>query len=266
MGRHLHFSETDVRLLVSGSEPGNEHLAGLAPLVRALRAAAAATPSDEAASRFSRRAAPLTQPATRDGRTDPPRKVVSPARTRAYARLAGAMGALVMMLSASLGVAYAADGSVPGDPLHGLDLAMENMGIGNGGFRERLSEANSLIQSGRVDQGLIAAAVAIAAHGGPADTCARQAAEALLAAADAVAASADAASASVRAQVAERLRFMATTDLVGKEFGQAISDLAWDIESQSGTGELSTTSTTKHTTPTNNGQQNDHSNGDGKDK
>jgi hypothetical protein len=162
------------------------------------------------------------------------------------------MTALVLMLSASAGVAYAADVSAPDDPLHGLDMAMENMGIGEGGLPERLSEAGHLIQTGRVGQGLTLAAEAIATEGGPTDVYARQAAESLVSAADAVATSGDAASAAVRAQVAEKLRFMATTDLMGNEFGQAVSDLARGIDPLTGDGSA-ITPTTEHTPSTNNG-------------
>lgn len=42
------------------------------------------------------------------------------------------------------GVAVAANGSAPGDTLHGLDRAMERVGIANGGAHERLQEAQDL--------------------------------------------------------------------------------------------------------------------------
>ncbi len=133
---------------------------------------------------------------------------------------------------------------------------MESMGIGDGGLSERLAEAGSLIKDGRVGQGLTAAAGAIAVQAGPSDGYARQAAEALLAAAESVARSGDAASASVRAQVAEKLRFLATTDLAGNEFGQAVSDLARGIDPQDADLD-SDTSTTKHAPPANKGGRSD---------
>ena len=51
------------------------------------------------------------------------------------------------------GVAYGANGPVPGDTLYGLDAALENVGIGGGGLEERLSEAGELIDDGQVDEG-----------------------------------------------------------------------------------------------------------------
>lgn len=120
-------------------------LASSVTMYLAARGAAAVVPSDDAAVRFARQAALATRPATRPAtHTEAPvrtRSAVSAPRPRSYARFAGAFATLVVMLSASAGVAYAADASAPGYPLHGLDLAMESMGIGNGGLSERLSEA-----------------------------------------------------------------------------------------------------------------------------
>jgi hypothetical protein len=267
VSRQSHFAERDICRLLTGSEPGDARLAALLPLVRALRGAAARRPSDEAARSFARRAAQLTHLGTRDQMAGRPRAVPWSSRTRTYARLAGAMAALVLMLAASAGVAYAADASVPGDPLHSLDLAMENLGIGNGGLPERLSEAGHLVQGGKVGEGLIAAAEAISADGGPTDAYARQAADALLAAAELVASSGGEGSAAVRVQVAETLRFMATTDLTGNEFGRAVSELARRIGAQGSTEDTGTTPTTKRTTPANSeAQPPDPEKGNGKNR
>jgi hypothetical protein len=267
VSRRPRFSERDIALLFGGAAPDNDDLAEVAPLVDALRTAAAVKPSPDAAHRFAAQAARITRSASRNSTAAGRRPGSSRRPARVYVRLAGAMAALVLMLSASVGVAYAADASAPGDALHGLDLAMENLGIGNGGLNERLSEAGHLVQKGRVEQGLDAAAEAIASYGGPADIYATQTAEALLAAADTVAASGDPASAAVRAQVAEKLRFMATTDLAGNEFGQAVSDLARGIDSGATGDQAGTTSTTKHTSPTNkNSQPGGSTKGNGKNK
>ena len=58
-------------------------------------------------------------------------------------------------------MAWAANGSGPDDPLHGIDLALEKVGIGSGGAAERLAEASELVASGATAQGLNHAANAL---------------------------------------------------------------------------------------------------------
>jgi len=133
------------------------------------------------------------------------------------------------------GVAYGANDAVPGDALYGFDRALERAGIGDGGLKERLAEAGDLMEQGRVDEGLKHAAEAVADEQEELDEdddgeltdeerVGRQ--EALLAAAEAVLANGSEKSLEVRTRVAEKLRWMATTELTGKEFGQAVSALA----------------------------------------
>ena len=172
-------------------------------------------------------------------------------RTKAIVVLASA---LAVVLSFA-GVAYAADGAVPGDSLYGFDCALEDVGIGAGGLEERLTEAAELIDDGEVDEGLAHAAEALVEEddedgddedgdkGGADDETARR--EALLAAADAVLSNGCEQSLEVRTRVAEKLRFLATTELTGKEYGQAVSELARGIygdnpESEDGSSEDTT--------------------------
>lgn len=149
---------------------------------------------------------------------------------------------LVIVLSSTLalllgfaGVAYAADGAIPGDALYGLDCALEAAGIGDGGLEERLSEAGELIDNGQIDEGLTFAAEALTEEqddfdddgdGEESEEEGLGRREALLAAADAVLSSGSEQSLEVRTRVAEKLRWMATTELTGREFGQAVSRLA----------------------------------------
>jgi hypothetical protein len=155
----------------------------------------------------------------------------------------------MIVVVAFAGVAYGSDGSVPGDALYGLDRALENVGVGAGGLQERMSESGGLIEEGKVDEGLAHAAEALAEEQEDLDgdddgeltdeeQLGRQ--EALLAAAEAVLANGSEQSLEVRTRVAEKLRWMATTELTGKEFGQAVSALAKDLSpdgEQDGTGE-----------------------------
>lgn len=61
-------------------------------------------------------------------------------RTRLTRRVAMAAAALFVLVTMSSGLAYAANGAKPGDLLYGLDLALEAIGIGDGGVEERLAE------------------------------------------------------------------------------------------------------------------------------
>lgn len=146
-----------------------------------------------------------------------------------------AVATTVVAVLSFAGVAYGANGAAPGDSLYGLDLALEKAGLGDGGLEERLTEAGELIDEGQVDEGLEHAAEALLEEqegmddGGDGDEgedegLGRQ--EALLAAAEAVLANGSEQSLEVRTRVAERLRWMATTELTGKEYGQAVSRLA----------------------------------------
>lgn len=69
----------------------------------------------------------------------------APRRPRAHGlRRMAVLAAAMAILLAFSGVAMAADGSAPGDPLYGIDRALEAVGIGNGGVDERLTEFDQL--------------------------------------------------------------------------------------------------------------------------
>ncbi|REK12862.1 MAG: hypothetical protein DWQ40_10430, partial [Actinobacteria bacterium] len=55
-----------------------------------------------------------------------------------------AVFASIAVIFALSGIAVAADTSIPGDALYGLDIAMEKIGIGAGSMDERLLEAEKL--------------------------------------------------------------------------------------------------------------------------
>ncbi len=61
-------------------------------------------------------------------------------KTRLARQVAMAAAALFVLVTMSSGLAYAANGAKPGDLLYGLDLALEGIGIGDGGVEERLAE------------------------------------------------------------------------------------------------------------------------------
>jgi hypothetical protein len=59
-----------------------------------------------------------------------------------------------MMVVGFASVAVAADGASPGDPLYGLDRALEQFGIGAGGLDERLTEVAHLVAKGHPEEAL----------------------------------------------------------------------------------------------------------------
>ncbi len=77
-------------------------------------------------------------------------------------RLAVVMASMMALLLATAGVGLAADDAMPGDPLYGLDRALENFGVGDGMAEERLTEAVGLFESGQVGLALGHAAVTVA--------------------------------------------------------------------------------------------------------
>ena len=106
-------------------------------------------------------------------------------------RLATGAAAMTLALGSSAGVAFAADGAAPGDALYGLDRALENIAVGNGGAAERLMEAAALVESGHLADGLEHAAEVLAAnHGGDSADASEAASEALRAAAERITATA----------------------------------------------------------------------------
>ena len=80
---------------------------------------------------------------------------------RLRTRAAAVAAALVVTFGGLGGVAYAADGAVPGDFLYGLDRALEAVGIGNGASSERLIEVTELVEQGHADHGLQHAATIV---------------------------------------------------------------------------------------------------------
>ena len=156
------------------------------------------------------------------------------------------LASTIVALMTFAGVAYAADGAVPGDTLYGLDCALEDVGLGDGGLEERLGEAGELMDDGQVDEGLALAAEALSEEqedldedgdGEVSEEEESAGREALLAAAEAVLSNGSEQSLEVRTRVAEKLRWMATTELKGKEFGQAVSNLARGISLDGQEGE-----------------------------
>ena len=72
------------------------------------------------------------------------------------------LAASVALAAVGTGVGVVANQAAPGDPLYGIDQALEQIGIGDGGVTERVQEAQRLIVKNHVAEGLRHAGDAIA--------------------------------------------------------------------------------------------------------
>jgi hypothetical protein len=140
--------ESDVEALIAGTRPMNEDSACLMGFIAELRTMGGTSlprdvidfyAAEAAAAAGAYRPGP-TQPQTRRGRT----------ATRLRRKVLSAASTVAILLSAS-GMAWAADGAVPGDWYYGLDRALESVGIGAGGAAERLQEVEALQERQGVD-------------------------------------------------------------------------------------------------------------------
>jgi hypothetical protein len=75
--------------------------------------------------------------------------------------LAKVLAASVALAAVTGGVGAVANSAAPGDPLYGVDTAMERIGLFNGGIPERLQEAERLVTRNQVYRGLELAGSAI---------------------------------------------------------------------------------------------------------
>lgn len=233
----------DVERVLTGEELEDAALTRLHTVLSALHPPAQASATDEQMASLAVEAAALT----RD--TRPESRVVTVAdddrRTRPLLvamRERLALVAVAFLVAVGMtGVAVASDAAVPGDPLYGLDRALEVVGIGDGGTPERIAEARVLASSGRVVEAIDHVATAIAASSGreQVDGFSPETANATAALRDAAASvesdNAAPESQEVRDAVASMLDEMALiadkTDFGGAEFGRRIAEMARAIGS-----------------------------------
>jgi hypothetical protein len=146
-------SDHDIERLISGAIPDSNEAAQLVVFVDLIRAEGAGSPSEAMAAQVAREAAMLaraTSSASVLTRAQPPRRWAG-GRLRPQLIMAATA---VLLFSGVSGVAIAANGAAPGDPLYGIDRALEKIGIGAGHAQERLAEANSLLSDGDAREAL----------------------------------------------------------------------------------------------------------------
>jgi hypothetical protein len=232
------FSDRAIEQLLTGQGPDDVELAELVPLVTLLRGNAV-PPSEESIARFAASAAGIVARSLSQGANSP--LEMSPLRFRRVEviqrwRLVAGLAAVVAF-GAAAGAVAAADGAAPGNPLYGLDRALENVGVGNGGVVERLAEAAILTESGNEAEALGHAADAIG-QASPALGDGAAALEALASAAEQIRSIDEGSEHAdmVRARVADMLEWMASSDVRGHDFGQMVAEMAKGIAGNDSSG------------------------------
>lgn len=232
--------DQDIEQLLSGLVSENEDLAALAPLVQTLRDENIRGVSDDRVAAFAHQASEIARLAIPAGSQRDQRAALPTRRgrwTRLRPRLATAL-ILALLLLGMTGVAFAADEAVPGDPLYGLDRALEKIGIGDGADAERIAEAQALFQGGFVAEAMSHAAGAVdETDDGTLSEDGADAAQALRDAAEAVTSTQEGDADDVRARVAEMLNWMAANaeseePLTGSDFGQMVAGFAKEITTE----------------------------------
>ena len=235
------FTYRSIERLLSGGVPEDEELAGLAPFVDMLRAERGHILSDADTARYAAEAAEVVR-SKRTGLADgiDPERELSKRRREVMTlkpKIAAALAAL-LLFSGMTGVAFAADGAVPGDTLYGLDRALESVGVGDGGAAERLDEVRELVEDGRPEAGLahIDEALTEAGFDGRDAAELTQAKAALQAASDAILGVEEGSehASEVRVGVSTLLQYMGENlgdgiGADGEDFGQGVAELANEI-------------------------------------
>lgn len=147
-------SDEEIERLLSAQPTKDGGLTDLVPFVAMMRSYGAIFPSEAAIDLLATKAAAIV-------RSQPSSPIVVPStnwsprarRLRLQPKLVAALATIVLLWSLT-GVAVAADGAAPGDPLYGIDRALEQVGIGAGLLEERLDEANTLIVRGQAKEAL----------------------------------------------------------------------------------------------------------------
>ena len=211
------WTERDVDAVLAGRRPQDEDLLVLAPIFGALRSEAAQQPEDGLVASFAAELALVTAAVPQ------PAAVAKTSRRSPFVRRLSLAGVGAVLLGAGVAGAAAANGSAPGDPLYGVDRALERAGINDGGMRERVNESLKLEDEGDTDKAIEHVCDALESDGES------DAAASLDAAARTIQSNGSANSAAVHAAVADMLLWMASTDLEGRDFGQGVAEHAHAI-------------------------------------
>ena len=134
--------DRDLDLLIDGIQSFNDDLAPLESFVNSLGSFDVTAPSAEFLEYHAAEAAAAVQ----TGQATVAGTGLTPGRRLAFGlkRRVAAGATSLMMIVGMTGVAWASDSAVPGDWNYGIDRALEAVGIGAGGAKERLQELEAL--------------------------------------------------------------------------------------------------------------------------
>jgi hypothetical protein len=223
----LAISDADIERILLGRAPEGPGLSRLVSVIDELRAHRDAPLRPEVIARHVAMAAETARTAVRSETTPSP--VTRASRRRLIPRLGTALATFALLLGMT-GVSVASDAAAPGDFLHGIDLALERIGVGAGGAAERIAEGKALAISGMPVEALdhVSSALGVDSQASTAlkDAAARLRVE-----------DPDLDLAGADADVAAILEWMSTADLEGRDFGQGVAERAKAL-GQGGSDEL----------------------------
>ncbi len=209
MRKHKRFTERDLDAAMNGRAPADPELAAVQRALSLMKETLIMEPSPEHVS---------AQAATFAAAVPPAASAPQALPTSPWRRRVSAVVAVAVVSAFGVAGAASADEAAPGDPLYGVDKALENVGILDGGTGERLDEAQELVNEDDVEGALELAGDALEKDGHG------DAAKGLKNAALSVAknSSGD----DVRSRVSEMLQWMSEQDTRGADFGAGVSERA----------------------------------------
>ena len=221
-------SDEEAEALIRGEEPQDSGLVEAASLVSSLRSLGDQKISDHVAAEHLAMIVPeVDVSSTVDVGSN--RSVSAPRGRRrvVLSSLLSSLLAKVLVVSVAVaavaaGVSGTADNAVPGERLYGLDRALEQVGIGDGGAAERADEARSLVETD-LPEAVETAGEAALAHGDA------EAAVALADAAEIIRSIEDGQSGMIRELVASLLDLLSAQIAGDGLVGPDLADLARNI-------------------------------------
>ncbi|MGH8946760.1 MAG: hypothetical protein ACRDVL_11520 [Acidimicrobiia bacterium] len=232
----LAISDSDVERILRGQAPHGPGLSRLVTVIDELRAQAKprlrptlvarhVAMAAEAVRENLAAAAAAEQPSPTASLARSP---VKAPRWKLIPRFGVSLATFALLIGMS-GVAVAADAAAPGDTLHGIDLALEKIGIGAGGSEERIAEAKDLATAGLPVEALDHVSTAFGNEQSEASKALKEASRRIknkntetgLAMTE-------------REEVAAILEWMATADLKGQDFGQGLAERAQELGNGNG--------------------------------